>query len=247
MSNVKKKNEIQSDNGNSEVFVVSGKVLGSREWNRASEKSKEENEYKAHETVEDAESVLKNSISKSRDIVSMAQRKVEQAVENAKKHGYEKGYKEGYNDGVSEGVNFEIKEKQPIIDVFSVFSKRLAEFYNNSSHDYNYTDSAFELAQRIILMELVKNDDAFYGLYKKAALHISNVEKAELKAGPRGYAIVQADKKKFEDAIEGLSELKITKQGDDDGLCILETPLGNIDASVGAQLRRAKKIVSPNQ
>jgi flagellar assembly protein FliH len=104
-------------------------------------------------------------------------------------------------------------------------------------------DAAFSLAERIIYSELAKNDDTFYGLFQKAALHVSNVDRATLKTGPRGYALALKDTGRFEGAVEGLDALNVVLAGDDDGYCVFETPLGTIDAGVQSQLARAKKIL----
>lgn len=193
----------------------------------------------------DPEAVLEQSKAKSREILQSARASAEAMVNSAKKEGFKKGYDEGFRQGFSEGSRAAINEKQPLIEELSQYRQRLSEYYNKPVAADDFIEDALELAKSIIATELKKNDDAFYGLYKKAALHINNTDKAVLKVGPRGYEAVSKNKSKFESAIDGLEELKITLEGDDDGLCVLETPLGNVDASVGAQFERAKKIIFP--
>jgi flagellar assembly protein FliH len=245
MSNVKKGCEILRDNGNGGFFVVSGKVVSGEEHKKIVRQAVADDEQRIIDGIADADAVLTHSIGRGRELLERARTEAQAAVRSAKGHGFSKGFNEGLSQGYSEGIRLSLEEKQPLIDTLSLLSQRLSEYYGKPVEKNAYINKAFELAERVISMELAKNDDAFFGLYRKAALHISNTDTANLKVGPRGYSVVHADKKKFENTIEGLNGLKTTLTGDNDGLCLLETPLGNIDASVGAQLSRAKKIILP--
>lgn len=193
----------------------------------------------------DTDAVLEQSKAKSVEILQKAQASAEAMIGNAKKQGFAKGYDEGFRQGFSDASKAAVNEKLPLIESLSQYAQRLCEYYDNPIEPDEFVEDALELAKKIISIELAKNDDAFYGLYRKAALHISNVNKASLKVGPRGYKVVSKNIKKFESAIDGLEELKVTLEGEDDGKCLLETPLGNIDASASAQFERAKKIIFP--
>ncbi len=220
-------------NDGSGVSVITAKVL------------KDQDKKCLGDIILDADILVNHTLGQSRAIIDRAQEEALAAVSDAGRQGYTKGYEEGFQEGVSEETQLALQERQPLVDELSSLCEKFAEYYPKPTDNFENMDKAFELAQKIIAMELYKNDDAFFGLYRKAALHISNVDSAVLKVGPRGLKAAEANRSKFENAIEGLGELKVVLFSDDDGLCQLETSLGNIDTSIGAQLKRAKDIISP--
>jgi flagellar assembly protein FliH len=246
MSNVKKSRNVLLDISGGGYFLTPGRVVSVKELERNKRLAMVDERIRAQTDILDANAALNKILARSNQIINTARAESAQAIKNAKKQGFEKGYKDGYNIGYAEHASKAIEEKQPLLDNLSQLSQRYSECCKMPESS-EYLDSAFELAEAIIKMELKNNSDAFFGLYKKAAMHVSNVSTATLKAGPKEIAEVDADKEKFESAIEGLSELKTAVIGDDDGTCILETPLGNIDTSVSAQLKRAKNVIMPHR
>lgn len=224
-----------SDNLNSDISKDSGIFIGkaASSW----------------DVISDAESVLRNTIGKSRDIENRAIDEAKTAVEKAKESGYLKGHEEGFSKGYNEALKNEEDKKEPLIKNFNELEKIFSDSYlkKSQSNGTDYIEDAFELAKKIIYIELSKNDESYLNLYKKAAVHVNSAQKVTLKVGPRGYEAAQALRPKFEGSIDGLQDLEIVSVGSDDGFCLLETPLGNVNASVDAQLKRAKKIIVPQK
>lgn len=232
--------------GSGDYCYISDKKIDGDEGSRLAQQAIADDGYLVHDAILDAQTLMKHTADQSRQFVDRAQSESKTTVAKARERGFKKGYDEGYPQGHSEGTEISLDERQPLVEELLQLSQRLTGYYGHNDK-FEYLGDAFELAQRIISIQLAKNDDAYFSLYRKAALHISNVDKATLKAGPRGYAAAQANKSKFEGAIEGLCELNTKLEGNDDGLCVLETSLGNINASVGVQLDRAKKIILPSE
>lgn len=201
--------------------------------------------FLSQEAAAKAEYLIAHTIGRSREIVDRANLEAESTIKKAKEQGYSKGNDEGFKLGNEECLRCSLEEKRPLIEAISELETRLSDIYAEKAGNSEYFGFAIELAQRIISLELAQNDEAFFKLYQKAALHIGTAEKATLKAGPRGFAVANLRRGKFMSAIDGLEQLEITLEGKDDGTCILETPLGNIDASTAVQLERAKQIISP--
>lgn len=197
-----------------------------------------------HTTMLKAETVMNDFIDKSRIIISRVEKEAETAVAQAKKNGFDKGYAEGYKKGYDEKSTEIENKKKPVCDGIELAAKRLSENYKMSCEKNELLEKAFELAEKIIAIELKSGEEAFYGLYRKAALHVSNTESATLKTSARGRRIAEKNMEKFKDAIDGLVNLEVTETGGD-GICILETPVGNIDTSAFVQLERAKNIMLP--
>lgn len=199
------------------------------------------------DVISDAESVLRHTIGKSRDIESRALNEANTTIDKAKERGYSKGYEEGFSKGYNEALHSEEEKKEPLISTFKEFEKNFSDCYlkNSQAQSAGYIEDAIKLAKKIIYIELSKNDEAYLSLYKKAAIHVNSAPKATLKVGHRGYKAAQALRQKFEEAIDGLQNLEIISVGNDDGVCLLETPLGNVNAGIDAQLERVKRIIVP--
>lgn len=199
------------------------------------------------EGLTDAEFELEQSIKKSREIIENAKAEAEVIVRNAKDQGYKSGYNDGFEQGYTESSSKLIDEKKPFVDAVRTLSQKISEYYENTKDGQSFIEETFLLAEKIIKIELLKDGNAYLGLFRKAAQHISNAGEVTVKTSKSGEQRILADRKKYEDAIDGLSELKIEADGGDEGKCVLETPLGNIDASIRTQLERAKKIVAPQK
>jgi flagellar assembly protein FliH len=245
LSNVKKSFGVVFDDVSSGYYVESGGLIGKDERDTISRNSVNQALFLSQNSVADAESVLKHTIGKGRDFVGRAQAEAEIAVNRSKEQGYVKGYEEGVSAGVKESVSRAYAEKLLFFEAISKLETKFSDIYADKVGNSEYLEYALKLAQKIIYIELAKNDDAYFHLYQKATMHIGNAEKATLKAGPIGYAAVQAKREKFEGEIDGLEDFSIILEGKDDGFCLLETPLGTVDASVGAQLGRVKQIILP--
>lgn len=240
MSNVKKNNVIVLASNKDGYIAGPAKPEGGSESYNIKHIS-----FSYRDAATEAESLIKHTIGKSHEIVDRAKFEAEAAVKKAKEQGYSKGYEESSRQGSEESLRRAFKEKQPFIDAISKLEAGLAQAYVEKSGNEEYIKYTLKLAKKIIYIKLAKDDETYFRLFEKAALHIGMTEKATLKMGPRGYAVAQAHREKFMGVIDALEQLEIILEGKDDGLCVLETPLGNIDASVEAQLDRVQKIILP--
>jgi flagellar biosynthesis/type III secretory pathway protein FliH len=247
LSNVKKSCGIVLDGRSGGYYLESGNLMGKDERDTISRKSLDQELVRSQNSVADAELMLKQTIIKGRDFIGRAQAEAEVTVNKSKEQGHAKGYEEGFKLAIEESVSRACEEKIPIIEAISELEARFSNYCASKAGNSEYIECALQLAQKIIYIELAKNDEAFFHLYQKAAMHIGNAEKATLKTGPRGYALTQAEREKFEGEIDGIGEFVFTLEGEDDGLCVLETPLGNVDASVGAQIGRVRQIILPQE
>lgn len=200
-----------------------------------------------HSTMLEAETIMRQSLKKSHEIISRVEEEAKTAIENAAKNGFGKGYGSGFERGLEEGKAARFSAKQQIVDELSVMKNRLPECCKFNFEKNQLIDEAFKLAKIIIDTEIAKNENSFFGLYSKAASHISNVEKATVKSSARNCDAIQQRLEMYKNVIDGLNSLTAVPIDCDDGCCILETPLGTIDTSVNLQLERARNIISPKK
>lgn len=220
----------------------------------------------AHEIIDSANNCAANpggfdsrEQSNTEITVNILMKKCRTMVEQARaevmreaREAYDKGYAKGYDNGCKEAYNRSfsqaLAEKHELTEAFNSLAIRYKEasLKDTNKTDQNKSlDKALELAKEIIKTELVDDPEAFFSLYKKAAQHISNVRRVTVRTSEKGAQLIEADRKRYEDAVEGLEELVVEVDGDETGRCILETELGTVDASISAQFERAKRIMIP--
>lgn len=234
MSNIKKRYEIMKDGaGLYSVSQMAHQVLNP---------NSENNMVDAFSSTESSVNIL---MKKCRIMVENAKKESMKTADEAYKKGYNKAYSESFeNSRVEASEKSAEKNTSAVAEINEVIKKLSKEFEEKSKKDENLL-KALELAKAVIKTELQENDEAYIGLYKKAANHISSISKATLITTERGKEIYEKNKGKFLDAIDGLEELNVKTQSGKSGLCILETELGSVDSSAQSQFERAKNIIMP--
>jgi flagellar assembly protein FliH len=182
---------------------------------------------------------------KCREMVEKAKKDVLAAGENAYKKGYEKGKSEGFKSEYDETTKSVLNANLSQTSEFDELKKRIESEPRTPCENDGIKEKALLLAKKIIENELLKNDDAYFGLYTKAANHISNAQSATLVTSERGADVFEKNKEKYENAIDGLNHLEVKTKACENGLCILETEFGTVDASAEKQFERAKNIMMP--
>lgn len=197
-----------------------------------------------HSKMLEAERIMKNSLNRSRDIISKVEEEAKSLINDAAKSGFDKGYNEGYSKGLNEGRTIPVEIKRPTVDELEKLKERLPECYDVETPRSELMDKAFELAQKVISIEIETNREAFFGLYNKAAQHISNVNEATVKASARNCREIEKNLDKFKNAIDGLNVINTVELDCGDDYCLLETSLGTIETTASVQFERAKGIIN---
>lgn len=99
-------------------------------------------------------------------------------------------------------------------------------------------------ARRALDEELHRSDRAFLQLFAQAAAHVGRADHAVLRASPYGCDIAERYLEWMKKQIDGLQSLELRQTPGDDGLCILETEAGSVDASVETQFRKAMRLAA---
>lgn len=196
-----------------------------------------------HNKMLETEKIMKNSLNRSREIISKVEEEAKSQIDDASKKGFDKGYGEGYSKGLSEGRTIPVENLRPIADELKQLKEKIPECYNVETPKRELLDKAFELAQKIISIEIETNNEAFFGLYQKAAQHISNVDKATIKASGKNCREIEKNIDKYKNAIDGLNFIDTVELDCDDDYCVLETSLGTIETTASVQFERAKGII----
>ena len=204
------------------------------------EKCSIETEKMVGEAVGKADEIVKKAKEDALRIIKQARAEAEESYHDA----YEKGYGEGLKTAKKE--NYE--NEKILVDQLQNLMERLSSEKQKAKDEVNAEalDFAFELAEKITDIEIDRNDKAFVNICKKAVSHVEEAKSAVLRVGPREYAIASRYGSEIKKALSGLPNLQIQLDENRTGSCVLETDTGLVDASVKAQLSRARQLIEEN-
>ena len=174
-------------------------------------------------------------------IVAKAREEAQCRVADAKARGRKQGFDEGLASGIAAGEK-ETREKLEDLrrQTQEQYRKLCAEYRERERQAKDGTPrQAFELAERILDIELHHDDRAFLGLVRTAAPHLEGARQAVLWTGPLGAEAAGRYRQEIRKLLGDIPDIEIRSSGDDDGRCEIETPDGRVDAGIRTQLWRA--------
>jgi len=178
----------------------------------------QEAKYEAARIIEDAERSSKESYSAM--------------VEEARIKGYEDGLKEvkkQYEDLLTEAEYIREHARIEYNDVLS-------------SIESDAVNIILDIAKKVVGNELSTNKENIMFLIRQAFEKCANKENIVLKVSPDDYEYICENKDSLLAMVEGIGELDIKKEPSlKSGGCIVETPLGSIDASLQTKFKKIEE------
>jgi flagellar assembly protein FliH len=162
---------------------------------------------------------------------------------------YEQGFKDGYENAKNE---FEKIYKERFIKKVDEFNKILSSVDEKISvYDREFQDFvvqlSFEIAQKIVRKEIQK-ESVIESVLKDSLRKILGANSVIIKIHPEDYKIINEDNNKSLFFDESFSKIKFEKDDRiEQGGCVVETEIGNVDARIMSQFNELKKYFEPNQ
>lgn len=178
-------------------------------------------------------------------IVAAARREAQETCRRAAARGRQDGLKAGGEAAEAEGLRQLQARLQTLAEKTRVDGERLTADYRGQAETARkgLTEQAFRLARKIVETELHRDDSLFLGLVRTAAAHLGKPDHLVLHAGPLGMTAARHYRMELEKLFGGSDRYEVCLSGHDDGLCVIETPEGSVDAGVETQLRRAARLL----
>lgn len=154
----------------------------------------------------------------------------------ASKKGYDEGFQKGYQEGLAQAQ----EEIQQLI----TFSESVIEGIDDGIQDMlkKYEDDlyllAFSIAKTIVKKELELSPEALKSIVENAALQCKNQGSLRINISVNNYQMFMSEKCNIIKRIENISDdvRFIADPNMSDTDCIIETPIGVIDAGIETQL-----------
>ncbi len=169
----------------------------------------------------------------------------QRAFEDARLRGLRDGYTEGLHTALSKeraaAAEEAKKERAALEEELNKLSKQTKTAAKRLSD--TLPERAMQASRTVLEREFHRGDKAFLHLFSRAAAHVARADQAVLHASPYGCAIAARHLDELKKQIDGLQSLELRPvEKADDGLCILETDAGSVDASLNTQFEKAMRV-----
>ncbi|MFA9558086.1 flagellar assembly protein FliH [Evansella sp. AB-rgal1] len=149
------------------------------------------------------------------------------------------GYEKGYVAGVEAGKNTYVQEIEKAKEIIQLAK----EDYNRHIQDSEpvMLELALEVAKKIVGSTLKETSDAWIHLVKEAISEVRAQKEITISVHPSNYQKTLDHLDEFKQIAMNTHQLLIYPNGDlSEGACMIETPFGQLEASVDSQLMEIK-------
>lgn len=194
-------------------------------------------ELEAEKIIEEAKDLYKNIISEANKEATEMRDSAYAEVSDLNQRAYKEGYDKGINDA-NKKIGELVDEAQSLRDFLDQRRKNQMR-----EMEEDVVNLVFDVVRKVIGKELEQTSESVLSIVKNALAKSSFTEKAVLRVSEEDYEIVNENRVQILRSIEGLSELEVISDISlIKGSCIIDTPSGEINASVEVQLRELEKV-----
>lgn len=195
--------------------------------------------------LEDVPSVTDQDAEKQRQALRMQQEQIlldaKSDAEVIKKTAYNAGYNEGYRQGLVEAKEqLEIATHKQRLKVDEIIrDMRSYKLQLEESVRHNTLQLAVDIAEKILQMELDRNDAAFVQVVRKAVERMDVEDDIQVRLNHAQYHKYFSDGgQALLDDLEHTSVAVTSDQAVEDGGCVVESEHGFINAGIESQFER---------
>ena len=197
----------------------------------------EENEYHAKKIT-----IFKDAECEAKEIVENARNEAIKESERIKKEAYAKGYKDGETKALNEGRTYVADAVKSV----TALIKEVTNYKNNliKEAEGQLLKLSVEIAGKIILKELDKDDEIVVAIVKKAIKNLIDRETLTIRLNPKDIEIIKKEKVNIMHEVDGIKNLTIIEdESIIRGGCYIETTSSEVDARIDKQLNIISKTL----
>lgn len=151
---------------------------------------------------------------------------------------------EAWQAGYAEGMEAARLQNEAILEETEQIRQSAAQEHDSilEGMETEIVELVLEIAHKAVAGELATNRDVILQLIKDALPNCSNKNGAVLKVSPLDYDYLNDNEEKLFTVADGADRLEIKKDNTlKPGDCIIETPLGSVDAGVNTRLDKIEE------
>ncbi len=186
-----------------------------------------------------AEEELSASASEIEAIVEARLAEFEERFQQEKEDAYHAGFEDGTNEGTKQGLNQseeEVGRFQQLVDTLTGQWKDTLRPY-----DAEVTDLSIRIAQKIIDVEVEQNQEAVLKAVHDCLAYVEDKTKVIIRVNPDDLEAVRRHRNDWLESLESIDHLLIEAEPSvSKGGCVVETPIGDVDAQIEERLERLR-------
>jgi flagellar assembly protein FliH len=190
-------------------------------------------------SIVETEQELPASASEIESIVEERLKEFEERFQQEKEDAYHAGFEDGTNEGMKQGLNQseeEVVRFQTMVDSLTGQWKDTLRTYDTS-----VTDLAIRIARKIIDVEVEQNQEAVLQAVHECLAYVEDKTKVIIRVNPDDLEAVRRHRNDWLESLESIDHLLIEAEPTVlPGGCVVETPIGDVDAQIEERLERLR-------
>ena len=187
------------------------------------------------ETVEE----LPAPASEIESIVEARLQEFEERFQQEKEDAYHSGFEDGTNEGMKQGLNQsedEVARFQELVDTLTGQWKDTLR-----TNDASVVELAVRVAQKIIDVKIETDDEAVLQAVHECLGYVEDKTKVIIRVNPDDLEAVRRHRNDWLESLESIDHLLIEAEPTvSRGGCVVETPIGDVDAQIEERLERLR-------
>ena len=215
--------------------------------NAGNDKAESGNASINDEKLPEPKDLLENAKKESELLIKEATLEAERILEEAKKEAELKAREiaeDAWQRGYAEGMEAAAKQNEAILAEAEKIRQSAEQEHKSimAGLEADIINLVINVARKVVAGELATNGEVIRQLVAEALAGCSNKNGAVLKVSPEDYDYIEKNKDSIIPSIEGMDMLEIKKDFSmKKGGCIVETPLGSVDAGVDTKLDKIEE------
>lgn len=172
-------------------------------------------------------------------IVEARLKEFEERFQQEKEDAYHAGFEDGTNEGMKQGLarsEEEIARFQEMVDTLSAQWKDTLKTY-----DAAVADLAIRAARKIVDAEVARDPDVVLQAVHDCLAYVEDKTKVIIRVNPDDLEAVRRHRNDWLESLESIDHLLIEAEPSvTRGGCVVETPIGDVDAQIEERLERLR-------
>ena len=195
------------------------------------------------------EELLRKAEKKSEEIIAEAEAEARRLIEQARAKAEEDAKaiaEEAWQRGYAEGMDAAAAQSRSLLEEAEKIKRDAAEEYEKilAGMEADILELAVKIARKAVAGELKTNRDVIIQLVSSALAECSEKKGTVIRVSPEDSDYLNENMERLEQIAEGVDDTEIRpdaamKPGD----CIIETPLGSIDAGAETRLEKIEEAL----
>lgn len=185
---------------------------------------------------------LPTPVTEIEEIVEARLKEFEERFQQEKEDAYHAGFEDGTNEGMKQGLN----QSEEEVCRFQDLVESLTGQWKNTlkTYDTSVMDLAIRIAKKIIDTEIERNQDAVLQAVHECLSYVEDKTKVIIRVNSEDLEAVRRHRNDWLESLESIDHLLIEAEPSvTRGGCVVETPIGDVDAQIEERLERLRSAL----